>query len=145
MCYFPCIIRYEPVAIRRKKRSHYQTGTWRGTKSALPVEYRSGWERDVCRFLEQDPTVLRFHYEAVVVPYLSNLSKKKVRKYFPDFLIEFVDGRKVLLEVKRKDKVWTLLVQKKVQAGEAFARAQGWDWAIWTNEDIARIRKTLGD
>lgn len=124
---------------KKLRRGYYHTGTLYLTKSPLPVEYKSGWERDACLWMEANPEIVRFHYEAVVVPYFWNLRRKKVRKYFPDFLVEYASGKKVLVEIKRSDKVNTFLVQKKILAGIEYAQKMGWEFEVWTNLDKVKM------
>jgi hypothetical protein len=51
------------------------------------IIYRSMWERRCMKYFDVNPSVLQWASEEVVIPYYDSMSKK-VRKYFPDFLIK---------------------------------------------------------
>lgn len=126
---------------KRKKRKKYHTGTHHSPKCKTPVEYRSGWELVVCRFLDDNPTVMEYEYESVIIPYLSNPRTGKVRSYYPDFLVTYSDGTRKLVEVKRKDKLNDPKVVKKAKAAEIWAKANNVTYEMWTNTVIEAFRK----
>lgn len=126
---------------RRKRKGRYKTGIYRSKKCILPIKYRSSWEKEVCKFLDADPNVLEYGYECVSIPYISNLRTKKVRLYFPDFLVTYVNGTKKLIEVKRKDKLNDPKVLKKAEAAREWSKKQGIEYEFWTNQTILAIKK----
>lgn len=54
------------------------------------IVYRSSWELDFCRFLDNNKSVLAWSSEPFAIPYIKP-TDKKVHKYFPDFWIEYHD------------------------------------------------------
>lgn len=130
-----------PVKRRRRKKSRYKTGIHRSPKCFTPIEYRSGWELEVCKFLDSDPSVKEYGYECVVIQYLSNPRTGKVRSYYPDFLITYTDGTRKLIEVKRKDKLNDPKVLKKAKAAEIWAKANKVTYEFWTNTVISVLKK----
>lgn len=125
---------------RSSKRKHYKTGIHHSTKCPTIIKYRSGWELSVCQFLDASEKVLKYEYESIQIPYISNAKTGKVRIYYPDFLIYFSSGRKVIVEVKRVDKLSNPKVMKKTAAGKNFAKKNGMEYELWTNEIITKIR-----
>jgi len=130
-----------PPKRRKRKKGRYKTGTYNSPKCKTPIEYRSGWELEVCKYLDQDPSVVEYGYECVVIQYLSNPRTGKMRSYFPDFLITYRDGSKKLVEVKRKDKLNDPKVLKKAKAAEAWAKANNVKYEFWTNVMVAAFKK----
>ena len=69
------------------------------------IVYRSGWEKEVMKWLDENTNVLGWGSEEVVIPYRSPVDNR-VHRYFVDFYVEAVgrDGetKKMLLEVKPK-------------------------------------------
>lgn len=61
--------------------------------------YRSSWEIKVMRRFDRDPSVESWSSEEVVIPYRDK-STGRLRRYFPDFAMKRVDGKKFLIEVK---------------------------------------------
>lgn len=69
------------------------------------VVYRSSWERKFMTYCEENPMILEWSSEEVVVPYRSPIDRK-IHRYFPDFWIKVKRGDNltecVLIEVKPK-------------------------------------------
>jgi len=67
------------------------------------IVYRSRWEFEFMKYLDKHPEVLKWSSEEVAIPYLYPIKKlgkrRTIRKYYPDFLIETVNG-KYLIEIK---------------------------------------------
>jgi hypothetical protein len=107
------------------------------------VEYRSGWELEVAKYLDLDPKVKEYEYESITIEYLSNTRTGKIRTYYPDFLITYKDGTKKLVEVKRRDKLNDPKVIKKAKAAEAWCAKQEPKviYEFWTNMMIEAFRK----
>lgn len=128
---------------RRRKKKHYKTGVYKSEKCKTLVEYRSGWELEVAKFLDLDPNVQEYGYECLVIEYVSNTRTQKVRSYYPDFLITYKDGSRKLAEVKRKDKLNDPIVIKKAKAAEEWCAKQQPPvrYEFWTNTMIEAFRK----
>ena len=65
---------------------------------------RSLWERNVCKFCDEHPSILKWCSEEVSIPYMSPVDGK-IHNYFPDFLIQFKNTSGIqtwMVEVKPK-------------------------------------------
>jgi hypothetical protein len=131
------------VKRRRRKKKHYKTGIHNSPKCKTPIQYRSGWELEVAKFLDLDSSVQEYGYECVAIEYVSNIRTQKIRSYYPDFLITYKDGSRKLAEVKRKDKLNDPLVIKKAKAAEEWCAKQNpqIQYEFWTNTIIEAFRK----
>lgn len=127
-----------------RKNSRYKTGAHVSPKCVRPFEYRSGWELLVAQALDADPDVVVYAYEAVGVPFVTNPRSGRVRKYFPDFLVQYRSGRRLIIEVKRDDKAKAFTVLAKAKACSSWAAASGVDYEIWTSKEIQTLRGRLG-
>ena len=56
------------------------------------IIYRSMWERRCMKYFDVNPSVIGWASEEVVIPYYDSATRK-VRRYFPDFLIKIKDKR----------------------------------------------------
>jgi hypothetical protein len=69
------------------------------------IIYRSGWERKVMKYLDENNAVLEWSSEEIAIPYICPTDNKRHR-YFPDFLVKarMKDGsiQTMLWEVKPK-------------------------------------------
>lgn len=120
------------------------------------IIYRSTWEIKVMNYLDQNPNVIWWGSEELVIPYISPVDKKKHR-YFPDFIAKMrkSDGTVMtyIIEVKpdkqtrpptqkRKTKSFlqetiTYEVNKaKWFAAEEFCKDHGWEFKILTEKHL---------
>lgn len=133
----------KPVKRRRKRKSHYITGIHHSPKCPTPIKYRSGWEHTVALYLDQDPNVLSYEYESINIRYAI---AGKYRTYTPDFLILYKDGKKVIVEVKRADKLTDRKVIAKATATRKWLKENKLDdysYEFWTNAVIEGFTKLL--
>jgi hypothetical protein len=54
----------------------------------------------------------------------------------PDFLVEMVDGRKQLVEVKPSSRIARPIVQRKLAVGRAFAAQEKWTFHLVTEKEL---------
>ena len=122
------------------------------------IIYRSMWERRCMKYFDNNPSILQWASEEVVIPYYDT-STRKVRRYFPDFLIKIKDknGKEKthLIEVKPskdmrppvggigKKKSTVLYEMKTYQMNrDKFAAARKWCddrniiFDIWTEKHL---------
>jgi len=91
-----------------KKNSNYKQGIFNPKnpnkyKGSLPIIYRSGLELKSFRYLDNNPNVLTWGSESIVIPYQSP-ADGKIHRYFVDLVaaLKSKDGtiKKLLIEVK---------------------------------------------
>lgn len=51
------------------------------------IKYRSGWEKKAMVFFDENPNVLKWGSEEVIIPYISPVDGRPHR-YFPDFIVK---------------------------------------------------------
>lgn len=123
------------------------------------VHYRSLWERQVFRWLDDNSAVEKWSSETVVIPYKYKVDNR-VHRYFMDLYVEFKNRDKpVIIEIKpdrekhlpklpksgRKTKRYItecLTYQKnqdKWEAADLYAKHKGWEFFIWTEHDITAL------
>ena len=80
------------------------------------VTYRSLWERKFMNYCEENPNVIQWSSEEIVIPYRSPIDKK-VHKYYPDFWIRVKNAKgqleSILIEIKPKKQVLPPKKQKR--------------------------------
>ena len=121
------------------------------------VFYRSLWERRFMVYCDNNPNILEWGSEEIIIPYKSPLDKK-VHRYFPDFFIKYKNSSgkivREIIEVKpkrhlsppkeprRKTKrylgeVNTYIVnQAKFKAAEEFCKDRKLGFRILTEEHL---------
>ena len=116
------------------------------------VIFRSLWERQVFRWCDENPSVLRWSSEEIIVPYRCKTDRKRHR-YFPDFYIKTKD-KEYLIEIKPKketvpprersrktkrylNEVMTYIKNtSKWEAAEEYCADRGIIFQIWTEETL---------
>jgi|TARA_S200002703_G_C3769406_1_gene236919 hypothetical protein len=121
------------------------------------IIYRSLWERNCMRYFDQNPNVLKWSSEEVIVPYKSPIDGR-YHRYFPDFLIRVKNKQGVLetimIEVKpfketKEPKPQTRLTKKylyevktwginksKWEAAIEFCKDRKWKFMIITEKEL---------
>lgn len=111
---------------------------------------RSLWERNVCKFCDDHPNVLKWSSEEIAIPY-ANPIDKKIHNYYPDFLIQFngVNGKQTwMVEVKpkkqtllkenasKKEKVTWIINNAKWHAAKKYCEKHNIVFQILTEKEL---------
>lgn len=121
------------------------------------IWYRSLWERRVMVHLDDNPSVVGWSNEEIVIPYLSPVDNKWHR-YFPDFFVKVKNKQGILeamiLEVKpasqsvapkKKSKVTRRYIQEVVtwgvneakwKAAVEYCKDRNWKFRVITEKDL---------
>lgn len=65
---------------------------------------RSLWERNVCKFLDENASILKWSSEEIAIPYTHPLDSK-IHNYYPDFMVQFKNNEGLqtwIIEIKPK-------------------------------------------
>lgn len=127
-----------PKKKKRKRKGRYQRGV-HSSPMAGECKYRSGWEQKYMVYLDDNPDVASWSYEKLVIEYVSNKKTKKIRKYYPDFQIEYKDGRKVVVEIKPSRKLQQATVVKKIRAAKEWCTEHDMIYKILTEIELKDI------
>ena len=120
--------------------------------NATKLMYRSSWEARFMLYLESQPMVQKWGYECIEVKYLFS-ADGKVHRYYPDFYVEFSNGKTCIVEIKpakdgaipkqSKNKlnytegVLTYIKNKdKWEACQRFCESKGWEFKVVTEKDL---------
>ena len=121
------------------------------------IWYRSLWERRVMAHLDENPSVIGWSNEEIIIPYLSPVDNKWHR-YFPDFMVKIKNKEGVtesmILEVKpasqsappqKKSKVTKSYIREvmtwgvneaKWNAAVEYCKDRNWTFRVITENDI---------
>lgn len=120
------------------------------------VVFRSLWERQAFRWMDNNPSVIKWQSEETVIPYRCK-TDNKIHRYFMDikmvtkektFLIEIKPKcqTKAPKEPSRKTKKYITEVMtyvkntSKWETAQSYAADRGWEFVIWTEDTF----KSLG-
>jgi hypothetical protein len=80
------------------------------------IFYRSLWERKFMVYCDNNPAIIEWGSEEIIIPYRSPIDKR-VHRYFPDFYIKYVNTRgqsiREIIEVKPKKQTLPPKEQKR--------------------------------
>jgi hypothetical protein len=125
------------------------------------VVYRSLWERQVFKFMDANPEVIKWQSEETIIPYRCK-TDNKLHRYFMDvkmvtkdktYLIEIKPKKHTQApkEPKRKTKRYITEVMSyikntsKWETAEAYCADRGWEFVIWTEIELGKLGiKILG-
>lgn len=94
-------------------------------------KYQSDMERKMMERLESDPTVRKWmKRHGITIPWVDG--QKHMRRYCPDFLVEYTDDRKALLEVKDPSRFDSDDVKRKRKAAEIWCKRRGMHYILVT-------------
>ncbi len=111
---------------------------------------RSLWERNICKFCDETPNVLKWSFEEIIVPYESPIDRK-THNYYPDFLIQFKNSNGLqtwMVEVKpkkqtylkenasKKEKMTWVINNAKWNAAKSYCNKNNMEFKIITEKEI---------
>ncbi len=93
--------------------------------------YDSELERKMMSRLENDSEVVKWQKRHTIsIPWIDTQGRK--RNYRPDFIVEYEDGRKVIIEVKNPAMMDSPSVLRKRRSAEEWCRRRGMAYEIAT-------------
>lgn len=121
------------------------------------IFWRSLWERRVMVHLDNNPNVVGWSSEEIVIPYLSPVDNKWHR-YFPDFLVKTKNKQEIIetiiVEVKPKNQSVAPKIQQRVtkryitevmtyginqakwKAAEEYCKDRSWKFVVITENEL---------
>ncbi|MFC3845098.1 Tn7 transposase TnsA N-terminal domain-containing protein [Paenibacillus sp. MAH-36] len=105
----------------------------RTTEDEKMVFSESLLERDFIKLCNCLPTISRIEYQPLCIAF--NYRGER-RKYYPDFLLTEVDGKKILVEIKPLSRTKDQENLIKFKVGELFCEEKGWSFKVITDRDL---------
>jgi hypothetical protein len=110
----------------------------------MNIWYRSLWERRVMVHLDDNPNVIEWSNEEIVIPYLSPVDGRWHR-YFPEAMILEVKPKKQSIPPKQRSRVTKQYIQEVVtygineakwKAASEYCKDRSWIFKVITEEDL---------
>lgn len=77
------------------------------------------------------PTVVKWmKRHGITIPWVD--VQKHMRRYCPDFIVEYIDAHKVILEVKDPSRIDSDEVKRKRKATEMWCKRRGMEYVVAT-------------
>lgn len=100
-------------------KSYYRQGRYASTKTGREFWYRSSYELRYMQILDADESVAGWEYEPAAIT-IEYEHEGQIRRYKPDFLVEYADGRRLIVEVKSKHSMREYKNVSKMSALQGF-------------------------
>lgn len=126
-------MRTRKVVTRSGKRFR---GKFPSRKLGRMVHWESLLEQDAIYHFEYHPLVVSYQEQPSIEIYYDKEGEQ--HRYFPDFRLDFQDGRELYVEVKPAEILATKVVQEKLQAVAKRFEEQGRHFRVMTEQDIRR-------
>jgi len=91
--------------------------------------YQSDLERRMMERLEGDPTVCKWmKRHGITIPWIDG--QKHQRHYVPDFLVQYTDGHKAIIEVKDPSRLDSPDVLRKRKAAQMWCKQRSMEYVL---------------
>ena len=120
------------------------------------VFFRSLWERQVFKWIDDNPQIKKWSSEEVIIPYKCQ-TDNRMHRYFMDVKMVMEDGKTYLVEIKpkiqtkkpnktrRKTKKYLKEVmtyaknESKWLAANEYCKDRGWKFLVWTEDHLKEL------
>lgn len=132
--------RYSKAAafrVTHGKLSH--RGIYKNNKTGTVCKFRSRWEERVMKCLDADSLVSFWEYEPLTIK-----TEDGLHRYTPDFVVHYVDGRQVLLEIKSDFSEKHPDFPSKKLSAEKYCQERNFGFQVWKSKEIQNYETRLG-
>lgn len=121
---------------KKTKKPRFKQGKYESTKTGKTLGYRSGLEEKLYKILDQHDDVMSFYSEPFNIDYIH---KGQAHKYTPDLIVNFMDGRRQVWEVKPSNQTDLEMNKNKWRAAEEACKIRGWSFEVFTEQRIDKL------
>ncbi len=125
---------------KKTRKPRFKQGKYESIKTGKILGYRSGLEEKIYKILDQDDDVVSFYSEPFNIDYIH---KGQAHKYTPDLIVNFIDGRKELWEVKPSNQTDLEVNKNKWYAAEQACKIRGWEFKVFTEQKINKLAQKV--
>jgi hypothetical protein len=121
------------------KKPNFKEGYFLSRKNNnKSLHYRSGYELEVYKALEEIDEVLEYYVEPIKIGYLF---EGKKHTYNPDLVVIFYDNHKEIWEIKPSNQTDLPKNNAKWVACDNYCQTRGWKFVVITERGIGKLKK----
>lgn len=120
----------------KTRKPRFKTGKYESVKTGKILGYRSGLEEKVYKILDRHDEVASFYSEPFQIDYIH---RGQAHRYTPDLIVNFMDGRKELWEIKPSNQTDLEMNKNKWRAAEEACKIRGWSFEVYTEQRINKL------
>jgi hypothetical protein len=121
---------------KKTRKPRFKQGKYESTKTGKTLGYRSGLEEKLYKVLDQHDEVMSFYSEPFNIDYIH---RGQAHKYTPDLIVNFMDGRRQVWEVKPSNQTDLEMNKNKWRAAEEACKIRGWSFEVFTEQRIDKL------
>jgi hypothetical protein len=126
--------RSKQIAEGKHNKSFHKKGYFHSERLNKDIWYDSSYELEALKILEEDLLVVDFGRNKFRIPYVCNNIK---RRTVPDFLVEYWDGKKKIIEVKPQRKIDQIEQERvKIKTIANYCMNNDLNYATWTEKSL---------
>lgn len=123
---------------KKKRNTAFKTGSFYSKKNNKQLHFRSGMECEFYKILEKRRDVVRYSAECLEIEY--NF-QGRTRRYIPDILVEFTNGKKQLWEIKPKNQTKLPKNLAKWEAANNYCQKRNIEFIVLTERGLKQLKK----
>lgn len=120
------------------KKPTFKEGYYYSHKNNKPMHYRSGYELEVYKALDNIDDVMEYYVEPIKIGYLF---EGKKHTYNPDLVIIYKNNRKEVWEIKPSNQTDLPKNNAKWVACNSYCESRGWKFVVITERGIGKLKK----
>jgi hypothetical protein len=125
---------------KKTRKPRFKQGKYQSTKTGKSFTYRSGLEEKLFKILDSHDDVMSFYAEPFSIDYIH---QGQAHKYTPDIIVNFMDGRKEIWEVKPANQTDLEMNKNKWAAAEDACKIRGWKFEVFTEQRINKLAQDV--
>lgn len=115
---------------------NYKHGYFHSYQMNDDIYYASSYELKALNIFETDSDIINFGRCHDRIEYISPEDNKK-HWYLPDFIAEYSNGRKIVIEIKAQWQVSEPKTAAKIDAARKYYLNDGLSYQVWTEKELA--------
>jgi hypothetical protein len=123
---------------KKQQKPKFKEGYFESKKNKKILHYRSGYELEVYKALENISSVIEYYVEPIKIGYLF---EGKKHTYNPDLVVIFDDNHKEVWEIKPSNQTDLPKNNAKWVACDNYCQMRGWKFVVITERGINKLKK----
>lgn len=99
------------------------------------ITYRSMWERRFMLYCDRSPNILKWSSEELHIPYYFE-EDSKWHNYYPDFVVDTLDGRTIVVEIKPHYQRGYKKNKAKWKTAREYCKEYGYEFKVMTEKEL---------
>lgn len=131
---------FAPSKKKKTKKPKFHEGWYHSNKMNKKLHYRSGYEAKLYEYMDHDIEIQSFTEEPFEIEYIH---EGKSHRYKPDLVVQFIDNRVEVWEVKPANQTNLEVNRNKWRAAKKACEQRGWKFIVMTEKGIEKMKQKI--